>query len=78
MPPEEPEQAQALAVLRIAPADDFMASSVKALGFVAGSAKSGAGHALLALGGQRLEEPDMLHLLPLQPPSAEVHTLRRA
>ena len=65
---------QALAELRIALADDFMASGVKALGFVAGSAKLGSGHALLVLGGQRLEEPDLLHLLPLEPPSAEVRT----
>ena len=70
-PPAEPEQAQAYAALRIAPPEEFMASGIKSLAFVAG-AKSGGQHALLALGGQRLEEPDLLHLLPLQPATPEV------
>ena len=71
-PGEEPEQAQAYAALRIAPPEEFMASGIKSLAFVAGARSGGGRHALLALGGQRLDEPDLLHLLPLQPATAEV------
>ena len=72
-PPQEPEQAQQYAALRVAPPEEFMASSIKRLAFVAGARSGGNGHhSLLVLGGQRLDQPDLLHLLPLQPATAEV------
>jgi hypothetical protein len=65
VPPEEPEQAVLYRMLRVTPGEE-LAAPVRSLMHVPG-AKVGSPSCLLALGGQPVDEPDMLHMLHLEP-----------